>query len=79
MPPPIGIAAPIALVTRLGRHQGGLTLLGRVAVRADGSRMGTLGDAQADDRAVAEALAQMPHGTARTVKSDTEDLLIEAK
>ena len=71
-------AAPVALVTRLGKARGDLTLLGRIAVRADGSRLGSLGDAQADARATAEALAQLPHGTARTVKSETEDLLIEA-
>jgi len=70
--------APVAIVTRLGKLQGGLTLLGRIAVRADGSRLGSLGDPEADDRAAAEALAQLPHGTARTLKSDTEDLLIEA-
>jgi xanthine dehydrogenase accessory factor len=71
-------AAPVALVTRLAKEQGGLTLQGRIAVRADGARLGSLGDAQADERATAEALAQLPHGTARTVKSETEDLLIEA-
>lgn len=70
--------APLALVTRLGKDDGGLTLLGRVAVRADGSRVGTLGDRASDDRAVAAALAQLPHGTARTVKSESDDLLIEA-
>ena len=71
-------AAPVALVTRLGKERGDLTLKGRVAVRADGSRLGSLGDAHTDERATAEALAQLPHGTARTVKSETEDLLIEA-
>jgi xanthine dehydrogenase accessory factor len=71
-------AAPVAVVTRLGKERGDLTLKGRIAVRADGSRLGSLGDVQADERAASEALAQLPHGTARTVKSDTEDLLIEA-
>jgi xanthine dehydrogenase accessory factor len=75
-------APPVALVTRLGKALGNdrrdLTLQGRIAVRADGSRLGSLGDAQADERATAEALAQLPHGTARTVKSEAEDLLIEA-
>jgi len=71
-------AAPVALVTRLGKERGDLTLKGRIAVRADGSRVGSLGDAPDDARATAEALAQLPHGTARTVKSETEDLLIEA-
>ncbi len=68
---------PLALVTRLGKHQGGLTLEGRIVVRADGSRLGSLGD-DADERATAEALSQIPHGTARTVRSETDDLLIEA-
>lgn len=71
-------AAPVALVTRLGKQRGDLSLQGRIAVRADGSRLGSLGDPQADDRATSHALAQLPHGTARTVKSDSEDLLIEA-
>jgi xanthine dehydrogenase accessory factor len=71
-------SAPVALVTRLGKQQGDLTLQGRIAVRADGSRLGSFGSPHADERATAEALAQLPHGTARTVKSDTEDLLIEA-
>lgn len=70
--------APVALVTRLGKRQNDLILEGRIAVRADGSRLGSLGDADTDERATAEALAQMPHGTARTVKSETDDLLIEA-
>lgn len=69
---------PVAVVTRLGKHQGDLTLQGRIAVKADGSRLGSLGDRNADERAIREALAQMPHGTARTIKSETEDLLIEA-
>ena len=71
-------ASPVALVTRLGRSQGELTLKGRIAVLADGTRLGSLGDAKVDERAAAEALAQLPHGTARTIKSETEDFLIEA-
>ena len=81
LPEMVGAAAggaPVAFVTRLGKEQGALTLLGRIAVRADGRRLGSLGDVEADQRATAEALAQLPHGTARTVKSETEDLLIEA-
>ncbi len=70
--------APMAIVTRLGKQEGSLTLQGRIAVRADGSRLGTFGEASADDRATAEAMAQLPHGTPRTVKSQDEDLLIEA-
>ena len=70
--------APVALVTRLGKTRSDLTLLGRIAVRADGTRLGSLGDSEADARATAAALAQLPHGTARTVKLETEDLLVEA-
>jgi xanthine dehydrogenase accessory factor len=48
-------------------------------VRADGTHLGSLGDAGEDDSAVAAALAQLPHGTARLVKQgDDHDLLIEA-
>jgi len=71
-------AAPVAIVTRLGKEQGVLTIRGRIAVRADGSRLGSLGDWEADARATTEALAQLPHGTARTVKSEHDDLLIES-
>jgi xanthine dehydrogenase accessory factor len=70
---------PIAIVTRLQKQNGGLTLAGRLAVRADGTHLGSLGDAGEDDSAVAAALAQLPHGTARLVKQgDDHDLLIEA-
>ena len=69
---------PVAIVTRLGKDRGELTLEGRIAVRADGSSVGSLGDKQTDDHAVASALAQLPHGTARTLKSEIGDMLIEA-
>jgi len=71
--------APVALVTRLHKRDGGLTLAGRLAVRADGTRLGSLGHADQDAEAVSAALAQLPHGTARLVKQGAEhDLLIEA-
>jgi len=71
--------APVALVTRLHKRDGGLTLAGRLAVRADGTRLGSLGHADQDAEAVNAALAQLPHGTARLVKQGAEhDLLIEA-
>jgi xanthine dehydrogenase accessory factor len=69
---------PVAIVTRLRNHGDGLALDGRLAVRADGTRLGSLGDEDADAGATAAAVAHIPHGTARTVKSDTGDLLIEA-
>jgi len=70
--------APMAIVTRLGRNGAGLVLQGRIAVRPDGTRLGSFGDREADARAVAAALTQLPHGTARTIRSDADDLLIEA-
>ncbi len=71
--------APIALVTRLHKRDGGLTLAGRLAVRADGTHLGSFGHADHDAHGVAAALAQLPHGTARLVKQgDDHDLLIEA-
>jgi len=71
--------APIALVTRLHKRDGGLAPAGRLAVRADGTRLGSLGHTGHDADAVAAAVAQLPHGTARLVKQgDDHDLLIEA-
>ena len=69
---------PVAIVTRLGKERRDLALRGRIAVRADGTRLGSLGEAEADVRATDAALAQLPHGTPRTVKSGEHDLLIEA-
>ncbi len=72
-------AAPVALVTRLARKGGTLTRLGRLAVLADTGVLGSLGDEVWTQRAVDAALAQLPHGTARTVRADDDDdLLVEA-
>jgi xanthine dehydrogenase accessory factor len=70
--------APVSVVTRFGRRDETLTLLGRIAVLADGTRLGSLGAADLDHHATAAALAQLPHGTARTIKTDEADLLVEA-
>lgn len=74
--------APVSVVTRLHKAGGHLTLAGRCLVRADGVRLGSLGDAACDAAALDAALAQLPHGTARIVKDETNreqyDLLIEA-
>jgi xanthine dehydrogenase accessory factor len=70
--------APVSVVTRFGKQNESLTLLGRIAVLADGTRLGSLGGADLDQRATAAALAQLPHGTARTIKTDDADLLVEA-
>lgn len=69
---------PLALVTRFDTRGDELALLGRIAVRADGARLGSLGDRDLDARATADALAQLPHGTPRTIKTESGDLLIEA-
>ncbi len=71
--------APVAIVTRLYKKDGSLSLAGRLAVRSDGTRLGSFGNADHDADAEAAALAQLPHGTARLVKQgDDHDLLIEA-
>ena len=72
-------ASPCAIVTRLQKKEGALMLAGRIAVRADGTRLGSLGDARHDADAVGAALDQLPHGTARIVKhGDDHDFLVEA-
>lgn len=71
-------APPVAMVTWLGRTGGGLTLKGRMAVRASGTCVGALASPRITAEAAAAALAQLPHGTARTVKVGDDDLLIEA-
>lgn len=74
--------APVAIVTRLKKHGGDLMLAGRCVVSAAGTRLGSLGEAAVDTAAMDAALAQLPHGTARIVKDETDrehhDLLIEA-
>jgi xanthine dehydrogenase accessory factor len=74
--------APVAIVTRLKKDGGGLALAGRCVVRTDGVRVGSLGETACDAAAQTAALAQLPHGTARIVRDDTDreqhDLLIEA-
>jgi xanthine dehydrogenase accessory factor len=73
--------APVAVVTRLKRRGGDLALAGRCMVRADGVRIGSLGDPACDAAAANAALTQLRHGTARIVKDDADqehDLLVEA-
>jgi xanthine dehydrogenase accessory factor len=68
----------MAFVTSL--HRAGLqTRFGaRVVVRADGSLVGTLGDAELDRRASDSGVEQMRHGTPRLLPvSESRDLLIE--
>lgn len=69
---------PMAIVTLLRRDGRAMTFAGRAFVAVDGGLTGTLGDAGIDDRAVALALEQLPHGTPRMVSLDDErDLLID--
>lgn len=71
--------APIAVVTHLRRTGRGFERTGRVAVRADGTVHGALDTADRTERARAEALRQLPHGTARLIAlEDDHDLLVEA-
>lgn len=71
--------APVALVTHLHRTSSGLARLGRLVVHADGTSHGSLASDRWSAAARAAALAQLPHGTARTVKlEDDHDLLVEA-
>ena len=69
---------PMAIVTLLRRDGRAMTFAGRAFVDVDGRITGTLGDAAIDERAVALALEQLPHGTPRVVALDDErDLLID--
>jgi len=70
--------SPVAVVTRLARIDRGFAFEARMAVRADGTRAGTLGDEELDHKATAAALDQLERGPARIVPMDDEhDLLIE--
>jgi xanthine dehydrogenase accessory factor len=69
---------PLALVTRLHRHERGWRFDGRVAVGARGDIIGSFGDEGLDARARAAALAQIEQGPPRLVSAgDAADLLID--
>jgi xanthine dehydrogenase accessory factor len=69
---------PLAFVTRLRRQGPQVGFESRSAILADGTRVGSLGDPSLDERAVAIALGQMRHGTARLVPvGEREELLVE--
>lgn len=71
--------SPVAIATHLRRTRDGFERLGRLAVQDDGTHHGALLSDAMTTRAREAALAQLPHGTARTVKIDDEqDLLVEA-
>jgi xanthine dehydrogenase accessory factor len=74
----IGAGPPVVVATLLARRGRDLAFAGRVVVDADSRVIGTLGDAARDAVAGAEAVRQLPHGTARLVPvDDTHDLLLE--
>ncbi|HEX5216676.1 MAG TPA: XdhC family protein [Vicinamibacterales bacterium] len=69
---------PVAFVTLLRRERRTLDFGGRALVHADGSMIGTLGDAALDARASASAVEQMRHGTPRLISiDDAQDVLID--
>jgi xanthine dehydrogenase accessory factor len=69
---------PLAFVTRLRRTGRQVAFEARIVVCADGRRLGSLGTAAIDARAVSSGLEQMRHGTPRLVAvADEDDLLIE--
>lgn len=69
---------PIAIATLFERRGPNMAFVARVAVDAEGGLAGTLGAEDRDCSATAEAIRQLPHGTARLVPvEDDHDLLIE--
>lgn len=70
--------SPMVVATLLGRDGRGLAFEGRMFVDIDGTTVGSLGDAALDARAVAAALDQLRHGTARVIAiDDTHELLVD--
>ena len=73
-----GASPPIALVTALVRDGRGFAFDRRMAVRSDGTSVGTLGDAALDARVAATAVEQLAHGPAKVVAVDDQhDLVID--
>jgi xanthine dehydrogenase accessory factor len=69
---------PVVVATLLERQGRELTFAGRILVDMHGSFAGSLGAAELDRSAAAEAVRQLPHGTARLVSlDDRHDLLLE--
>jgi xanthine dehydrogenase accessory factor len=69
---------PVAIATLFERKGRELTFAGRVAVEADGTVCGTLGDSERDRTVTEQALRQLPHSTPRVMQlADTHELLIE--
>jgi xanthine dehydrogenase accessory factor len=70
--------SPLAVVTGLARDGRGYAFDSRAVVHADGRMVGSLGSAQADERAASAALSQLDKGPARLLVPDEDhELLIE--
>ena len=69
---------PIAVATLLEKQGRDLAYAGRMVVRPDGNRVGSVGDANRTLIVMHEALRQLPHGTPRVMPlGEGHDLLIE--
>ncbi len=70
---------PLAVATLLERNGGAdLSFSGRMIVRQDGQRAGSIADAGRASEVARHALKQLPHGTPRLVRiDDAHDLLVE--
>lgn len=69
---------PIVLATLFERRGRELAFAGRVVVDSHGQPAGTFGDSTHDRLATAEAVRQLPHGTARLVPAgESHELLLE--
>jgi len=69
---------PVAVATLLEKQGRDLAYAGRMLVRPDGNRFGSVGDANLTLMVQHEALRQLPHGTPRVTQlGDTHELLIE--
>ena len=74
----IDAGPPLVIATRFERHGRDLRFAGRIVVDADGRVKGSLGSEALDRQAAAEAVRQLPHGTARLMSLDeNSDLLLE--
>jgi xanthine dehydrogenase accessory factor len=69
---------PLAVATLLEKHGRELEFAGRMVVRPDGNRAGSVGDANRTLIVMHEALRQLPHGIPRAMPiGDTHEVLIE--
>jgi xanthine dehydrogenase accessory factor len=74
----IDAGPPVVVATLFQRRGRDLQFAGRVFVDAEGRVTGSLGSAERDRAAAAEALGQLPHGTPRLISIDeSAELLVE--